>query len=60
MTSNKPRILIRTDDATKAALERAAAADQRSMSILAERLIVAWLRQNGYLPKAKLKKPPKA
>lgn len=59
MTSKKPRILIRTDDATKAALEKAAAADQRSVSILAERVIAAWLRQNGYLPEPKSKRTKK-
>ena len=50
------RILIRTDAATKAALEKAADADQRSVSILAERVLKAWLRENGYLPEVRKNK----
>lgn len=33
----------------RAALEKAAAADARSMSALARKLVVDWLRQNGWM-----------
>jgi hypothetical protein len=36
----------------KAALERAAKADDRSVSSMVERILKSWLTENGYLPPA--------
>lgn len=44
---------IRFSDAEHAALARAAEADQRSMSALARKVVVHWLRTNGFEPTAK-------
>lgn len=59
MTSTKPRVLIRTDDATKAALDKAAADDHRSVSNLIEVVMDEWLRERGYLPEPKPKRTKK-
>lgn len=40
---------IRLDLAERDALTRAALADDRSVSALARKIIVAWLAQNGWL-----------
>lgn len=42
---------VRVDSAVKAATEAAAAADRRSTASLVEKVLVDWLRANGYLPK---------
>jgi hypothetical protein len=42
---------MRLDPAIKAALERAAADDDQSVSSLVERVLKAWLTEKGYLPK---------
>lgn len=43
---------MRLDPDVKAALERAAAADDRSVSSLVERILKEWLRDKGHLPRA--------
>lgn len=43
---------VRVEDEVKAALERAAAADDRSVSSLVERILRAWLVENGHLAPA--------
>ena len=53
-----PSLGIRVQPETKAALERAAKDDLRSVSSLIEKILVEWLRAKGYLqapgaPKAK-------
>lgn len=40
---------VRLDPEVKAALERAAAADDRSLSAMAHKIIAEWLRKNGWL-----------
>ena len=40
---------VRIKPETKAALEKAAADDMRSMSSLIEKILVEWLRDKGYL-----------
>ena len=42
---------VRLPPDVKAALERAAAADLRSQSSMAEKIITDWLKANGYLAK---------
>jgi len=58
MTSNKPSILFRMQPELRAALEKAAHDQNRSLSNLVETLLGEWAKNNGYLPKAKPKKPP--
>jgi hypothetical protein len=41
---------VRLQPGVKAALERAAKEDMRSLSSLIEKILVEWLRQRGYLP----------
>ena len=45
------RLSVRLSAETKAALEKAATADDRKPSAWAERAIVAALKVSGYLPK---------
>jgi hypothetical protein len=45
-----PSLGIRVQPETKAALEKAAQADMRSVSSLIEKILVRWLRSEGYLP----------
>jgi hypothetical protein len=40
---------MRLDPEVKAALERAAKDDMRSVSSLVEKILVEWLRANGHL-----------
>ena len=40
---------VRFSTDERAALEKAAAADDRSMSALARKIVVEWLRANGWL-----------
>ena len=42
---------FRINPDTKAALERAAKDDDRSVSSLVERILRGWLEERGYLPK---------
>jgi hypothetical protein len=42
-------IAFRIDAEVKAALQRAAAEDRRSLSSLMDKILVQWLRANGYL-----------
>jgi hypothetical protein len=49
-----PSLGVRVQPETKAALNKAAAADMRSVSSLVEKILVEWLRKEGYI------KPPKA
>jgi hypothetical protein len=50
---------IRLNEEDRAALSRAAEADQRSMSSLAGKVLVDWLRTNGYSPKSAKPAAPK-
>jgi hypothetical protein len=42
-------ISVRLLPATKAALEKAALADDRPISVLAQKIISDWLKANGFL-----------
>jgi len=42
---------VRVTDDVKAAVEKAAAADSRSAASYVERLLIAQLKKDGYLPK---------
>jgi hypothetical protein len=42
---------FRVEPEVKEALETAAKADHRSLSSLIEKILVEWLRINGFLPK---------
>lgn len=42
---------VRLSPETKAALEKAAKDDERSISLMVERICREWLQANGYLPK---------
>jgi len=42
---------VRVQPETKAALDKAAKDDLRSVSSLIEKILVEWLRERGYLPK---------
>jgi hypothetical protein len=46
-----PSLGVRVEPETKAALERAAADDDRTVSSLVERILKEWLREKGYLKK---------
>lgn len=46
-----PSLGVRVQPQTKAALEKAAEADMRSVSSLIEKILTEWLRANGYLKK---------
>lgn len=59
MTSKKPRILIRTDEATKAALETLAHAERRSVSNYIEVHLQDLIRQNANLLKVSKKEKAK-
>jgi hypothetical protein len=48
------QVMIRMRPSVRAALERVAKADNRSLSALIETILMQWLRENGYL-----KEPPK-
>jgi hypothetical protein len=48
MTKTDP-IGVRLEPDEKAALERAAAADDRSVSAMARKIIAEWLRKNGHM-----------
>jgi hypothetical protein len=47
-----PSLGVRVQPEVKAALEKAAADDVRSVSSLIEKIAVEWLRERGYLPKS--------
>jgi hypothetical protein len=44
-------ISVRVPDSVKAAAEKAAAADSRSVASLVEKLLTDFLKKNGYLEK---------
>jgi len=44
-----PSLGVRVHPETKAALEKAAKDDMRSISSLIEKILVEWLRSKGYL-----------
>jgi hypothetical protein len=44
---------VRLEPDTRAALEKAAADDRRSISSMIDRILIEWLRANGYLKPAK-------
>ncbi len=46
---------IRVTDEMKAALEEAAHDEERSVSAFVERVLAGWLREKGYMEKAKAK-----
>jgi hypothetical protein len=51
---------VRLDPEERAALERAAAADDRPLSALCRRIVAEWLRKNGWLkPDQKPGRAPK-
>lgn len=52
MTKTDP-IGVRLEPEEKAALERAAAADDRSLSAMARKIITEWLRKNGHMKRPK-------
>jgi hypothetical protein len=45
-------VQLRIRPSMKAAAEKAAAADERSLTSLIEKLLADYLRKKGYLPKA--------
>jgi hypothetical protein len=49
--SKTAALSVRVDPAVKAAAEKAADADHRSVASLIEKLLVEYLREKGYLPK---------
>jgi uncharacterized protein (DUF1778 family) len=51
MPSKRPTILLRLDEDAKAALVKAAKADDRSAQYVLERIVLDWLRANGFLGK---------
>lgn len=51
MTERTLPISFRLPPVTKAALEKAAAEDHRSVSSLVEKLLTDFLKKNGHLPK---------
>jgi len=48
MTKTDP-IGVRLEPNEKAALEKAALADDRSLSAMARKILVEWLRKNGHM-----------
>jgi hypothetical protein len=44
-----PSLGVRVQPSTKAALEKAAKDDLRSVSSLIEKILIEWLRKHGYL-----------
>jgi len=44
-------ISVRVSDAVKAAIEKAAADDSRTVASLADKILTDWLRERGYLSK---------
>lgn len=44
-------ISVRVADAVKAAAEKAAADDSRTVAALVDKILTDWLREKGYLPK---------
>lgn len=44
---------VRLEPDTRAAIEKAAADDRRPLSSMIEKILVEWLRANGYLKPAK-------
>ena len=52
MTKTDP-IGIRLEPEEKAALAKAAAADERTMSAMARKIIVDWLRRHGHMKGAR-------
>jgi hypothetical protein len=53
MPSKRPTILLRLDEDAKAALIKAAKADDRSAQYILEKIVIEWLREKGYLQKGK-------
>jgi hypothetical protein len=51
MPSKRPTILLRLDEDAKTALFKAAKADDRSAQYVLEKIVVDWLRANGFLDK---------
>lgn len=43
-----PSVAVRLSESERESLERAAVADDRSISAMARRIIAEWLRDNGY------------
>ena len=56
MTTDKPVLFVRVKPDVALATKKAAADDQRSVSVFVERLLAEWLRANGYLPTPKKKR----
>jgi hypothetical protein len=53
MPSKRPTVLLRLDEEAKAALIKAANADDRSAQYVLEKIVLDWLRANGFLEKPK-------
>jgi uncharacterized protein (DUF1778 family) len=51
MPSKRPTLNVRLDQDAKDALIKAAQADERSAQYLIERIVLDWLRSNGFLDK---------
>jgi len=49
MTTDKIVVFIRVQPETKAALEKAAKDDMRSLAVMVEKIVTDWLRAKGYL-----------
>jgi hypothetical protein len=62
LPSKRPTILLRLDEDAKAALIKAAKADDRSVQYVTERIVLDWLRANGFLkgPEGPAGKKPQA
>lgn len=57
MPSRRPTILVRLDQEAKAALLKAAKADDRSAQYVAEKAILEWLEARGHLARPGEAKP---
>ena len=51
-----PSLGVRLHPETKAALEKAAKADMRSVSSMVEKILTEWLREHRFLPSKKMAK----
>jgi hypothetical protein len=59
MPSKRPTVLLRLDADAKAALIKAAKTDDRSAQYVLEKIVIDWLRGNGFLGRPKSEKPGK-
>ena len=52
-----PALGIRLEPDEREALDRAAIADERALSAMGRKIIVEWLRTNGWMPERRLVPP---